>query len=212
MFLGLNDKNKQYVKYFCKRNPEVVVYRFRSVEFTRKVMHGLIKRNRLSTESFKTLVVQYSRQVMNTASRVLGDRQAAQDVHQEVFMAIWRRWAKFNGQMNWQAYLYRTTVRKAMEYVKKERSFSIEDGQIKPTAVGEKPDSNLRALELQQKLSAQLSKLPDRQAEVFVLSRIEGLTSEEIGKILGCSHETVRVHLHRAMKRLAVELSDYLVK
>jgi RNA polymerase sigma-70 factor (ECF subfamily) len=166
----------------------------------------------LSTESFKRLVVQYSRQVLNTAARVLGDRQAAQDVHQEVFMAIWRRWGKFNGETNWQGYLYRTTVRKAMEYAKKQRSFSIEDRQITPRAAGEKPDSNLRALELQKKLSVQLSKLPDRQADVFVLSRIEGLTSEEIGTILGCSHETVRVHLHRAMKRLTVELSDYLVK
>jgi RNA polymerase sigma factor (sigma-70 family) len=54
--------------------------------------------------------------------------------------------------------------------------------------------------------------LPQRQADVFVLARIEGLKPEKIAQILGCSQETVRVHLHRALNRLAREMSDYLDK
>ncbi|MDH4238602.1 MAG: LuxR C-terminal-related transcriptional regulator [Phycisphaerae bacterium] len=45
---------------------------------------------------------------------------------------------------------------------------------------------------------------------MFVLARIEGLKYGKIAEILECSRETVRVHLHRALKRLARELSDYL--
>jgi RNA polymerase sigma-70 factor (ECF subfamily) len=76
----------------------------------------------------------------------------------------------------------------------------------------EGPDESLRVAELQQKLAGCLARLPKRQAEVFVLSRMEGLKAEEIAELLGCSHQTVRVHLHRAMKRLARELGDYLMK
>ncbi|MHC4315915.1 MAG: sigma factor-like helix-turn-helix DNA-binding protein [Planctomycetota bacterium] len=43
-----------------------------------------------------------------------------------------------------------------------------------------------------------------------MLSRIEGLTYQKIAEIMDCSQGTVRVHLHRALNRLARELSDYL--
>ena len=72
------------------------------------------------------------------------------------------------------------------------------------------PDSRLRAAELQKKLRKCLARLPQRQADAFVLSRIEGLRFSEVAVVMGCSEGTVRVHLHRAMKRLAAELSDYL--
>jgi RNA polymerase sigma-70 factor (ECF subfamily) len=74
------------------------------------------------------------------------------------------------------------------------------------------PDASLRTAELRQKLAGSLAKLPKRQAEVFVLSRMEGLRTEKIAEILGCSQKTVRVHLHRAAKRLTREMSDYLLE
>lgn len=161
--------------------------------------------------SFKKLVDDYSKAVMNTATRILRDRQKAQDVHQEVFLAILRRWHKYNGDMNWGAYLYRVTVRKAIEFAKQVKIESpVEDGQQFRT--DERPDESMRTAELQEKLVACLSRLPKRQADVFVLSRIEGLRHEKISDILDCSKKTVRVHLHRALKNLAHELKDYLDK
>jgi RNA polymerase sigma-70 factor (ECF subfamily) len=70
----------------------------------------------------------------------------------------------------------------------------------------------MRTAELQEVLARNLARLPKRQADVFVLSRIEGLGAGEIAEILGCSQQTVRVHLHRAIKRLARELSDYFTE
>ena len=163
-------------------------------------------------ESIKTLINNYSAAVLNTATRIVGDSQKAQDVHQEVFLAIWRRWHKFNGRTNWGAYLYRTTVRKAIELAKKSRTETSLPEQVESSAVMENPDGPLKTAELQKKLARCLGGLPKRQADVFVLSRIEGLQHKKIAEILGCSQETVRVHLHRAMKRLAAELSGYLTK
>jgi RNA polymerase sigma-70 factor (ECF subfamily) len=160
---------------------------------------------------FKTLINDYSAQVLNTAVRILGDTHKAQDVHQEVFLGIWQRWHKYDGQINWKAYLYRATVRKAIQLAKKSRTVRPFEQQPEYTSK-EGPDGSLRVAELQQKLAGCLARLPKRQVEVFVLSRMEGLKAEQIAELLGCSQETVRVHQYRAMKRLARELGDYLVK
>lgn len=164
----------------------------------------------MSNAAFEELVNQYSRQVLNLGLRILGNAEQANDVHQEVFLAIWQRWHKYNGQVNWGAYLYRVTVRKAMECARYNRPHPVFDQRTEEHVANELPDTALRAEELQQKLAACLAKLPERQAEVFVLSRIEGLKHEAIAEILGCSQATTRVQLHRAMKRLAREMGSYL--
>ncbi len=165
----------------------------------------------MAKKDFEALIGDYSTQVLNTAMRILGDAQKAQDVHQEVFLEILRRWHKFNGDTNWGAYLYRVTVRKAIEFAKRSRT-ELHAVQHDFPSTKERPDGRLRTAELQQKLVASLTRLPKRQADVFVLSRIEGLKNDKIADLLGCSQETVRVHLHRALKQLARELSDYLDK
>ena len=147
---------------------------------------------------------------MKTAIRILRDSQKAQDVHQEVFLAILRRWHKFNGQTNWGAYLYRVTVRKAMEIAKRAKVEQPIDEHIDCPAKSDSPDGQIRTAELQQRLTTCLAGFPKQQADVFVLARIEGLKYAKIAEILQCSQETVRVHLHRALKRLARELGDYL--
>jgi len=169
-----------------------------------------IRQDILSEQRFEILIDQYSQQVINTAYRILGCATIAQDVHQDVFLSIWRRWHKFNGQVNWPGYLYRTTVRKALQHAKEaQKTCTLIDNPENLTTRGD-PDGSLQTRELQQKLASCLSKLPKRQSEVFVLSRLEGLSLTEIAGMLNCSPETVRVHLHRAMKRLALQMKDYL--
>lgn len=163
-------------------------------------------------EEFRTLVNDHSARVLNIAVRILGDADKAQDVHQEVFLAIWKRWHMYNGRTNWDAYLYRATVRKAIELARRSRNESVLRAQAGRPANRCRPDAPLRMSEFQEKLAGRLAKLPKRQAEVFVLSRMEGLKAERIAELLGCSRETVRVHLHRALKRLSRELGDDLTE
>jgi RNA polymerase sigma-70 factor (ECF subfamily) len=166
----------------------------------------------VSKQDFRALVNDYGAQVLSTAMRILGNSEKAQDVHQEVFLAIWKRWHKYNGRTNWNAYLYRAAVRKAIEFAKQSRAEQLMRQQPKYDPGTDLPDSPLRTAELQQMLARHLARLPRRQADVFVLSRIEGLRHNEIAEILGCSQNTVRVHLHRAVNRLAQELGDYLTE
>jgi RNA polymerase sigma-70 factor (ECF subfamily) len=173
----------------------------------------------VSDKSFENLVNEHGGQVLRTATRVLRDANLAQDVHQEVFLSIWRRWSSYNGSVNWPAYLYRATVRKALDLARR-RACSVPARAYLPSTREEKitpdgvttnePGDALQADELQQRLAAALARLPRRQADAFVLSRLEGLEAAEIAAVMGCSVETVRVHLHRAVARLAHELREYL--
>lgn len=166
----------------------------------------------MSKQEFRALVNDYGAQVLSTAMRILGSSEKAQDVHQEVFLAIWKRWHKYNSRTNWNAYLYRATVRKAIELAKQSRAERSMRQQPKCDISNDLPDGPLRTAELQQILARHLLRLPKRQANVFVLSRIEGLKHNKIAEILGCSEKTVRVHLHRAVKQIGRELGGYLIK
>ncbi len=165
----------------------------------------------MSDKSFEDLVNEHGRQVLGTATRVLRDANLAHDVHQEVFLAVWRRWPRYNGNVNWPAYLYRATVRKALELARR-RAGSVPARAYLPSTREERitPDDGMQTDELQHKLAAALARLPRRQADAFILSRIEKRETTEIAKLLGCSEPTVRVHLHRAVLKLAEELREYL--
>lgn len=163
----------------------------------------------MSEKSFENLVSEHGRQVLNTALRVLGDVNLANDVHQEVFLAIWKRWPRYNGHTNWPAYLYRATVRKALQTARRQNGYQrAAPPQREDT--NQRPESDLRADELRQKLAVALAGLPKRQADVFILRRLEGLETTEVARLLGCSHQTVSVHLHRALRKLSRSLSAYL--
>jgi RNA polymerase sigma-70 factor (ECF subfamily) len=162
--------------------------------------------------SFKDLINQYGKAVVNTAIRILRDDQMALDVHQEVFLEIFRRWEKFDGETKWGAYLYRTTIRKAIDSIRQSRRQPLVEQHLDISTGTEQPDGAMIAAELQQELDRCLSKLPRSQAEAFVLCRIEGLERRKAAEIIGCSYETLRVHLHRAMRRLSRELHGHFEK
>jgi RNA polymerase sigma-70 factor, ECF subfamily len=165
---------------------------------------------KLSDSRFEELVNTHGRAVLNVALRILRDPDLATDVYQEVFLAIWQRWDSYDGAVNWGSYLYRVAVRKALELARARRLVpaSLEDHD--PAGGGAEPDAGLRLGEIQHGLTRALARLPRQQAEVFILSRIEGLDHGAIAEILGCSRNSVRVSLHRAVKELAREMSEYL--
>lgn len=164
----------------------------------------------MHTTQFKTLVEEYSGLVLKVAIRILGNADMAKDVHQEVFLAVWRTWDSLKKDTNWRGYLYRVTVRKAIEFARKSKVIPIAEGHSDCSKSQDRPDAAILTKELWQKVTDSLANLPEKQAEVFVLSRIEGLEYKDIAEAMSCSEATIRVHLHRAMMRLSKELKNYL--
>ncbi len=101
------------------------------------------------------------------------------------------------------------TLRKALELARARRLVPASIEECDLPGVGANPDAGLQLDEIQQRLTQSLARLPKQQAEVFILSRIEGLDHGAIAEILGCSRNSVRVALHRAVKELARAMSEY---
>ena len=132
------------------------------------------------------------------------------EVHQDVFLAILKRWHRYDGEVQWRHYLYRMTIRKALHQAKAMRQAKPIESMEQGLTAKDRPEASLVAQELQQRLMEHLNKLPARQAEVFILHRLEGLSYQAIAEGLSCAESTVRVHLYRALKRLDKGMRDYL--
>jgi RNA polymerase sigma-70 factor (ECF subfamily) len=74
-------------------------------------------------------------------------------------------------------------------------------------ARGLSPEETLLGRERRREIAAALSRLPERQRSVFVLSHVEGRTSKEVSALTGLNESTVRVHLFRAIRKLRALLA-----
>lgn len=167
----------------------------------------------MEREEFDNLAAKYGAFVLNAALRLVRDENTAGDVQQEVFLAIWRQ-KRGRCVTDWKAYLYRTTIRKAMEQIRKMKTFPTSSVPYDHPACGDanRPENRLIASETRRHLARCISELPDKQAQAFTLLRIEGLSYPQAAEIMDCRQETVRVHLHRGLKQLAALMLPYLEK
>lgn len=166
----------------------------------------------MKKKEFNNLITRYSQQVLVTAMRIVRDENVAGDVHQEVFLSLWQHRRHWPDISNWDGYLYRVTIRKALEQIKKMKPFStiLPHDDVADCGGRCRPDHLAEAAETQVRLSQCISRLSEKQAQAFTLLRIEGLDYPQAATIMACKEETVRVHLHRALKELAILMRPYL--
>ena len=77
---------------------------------------------------------------------------------------------------------------------------------------GPLPDHLIKEKEMTIQVKKAIEKLPDTQREALVLREYQNFSYEEIGQILGCSLENVKVLIFRARERLRQELSSYMME
>jgi RNA polymerase sigma-70 factor (ECF subfamily) len=169
----------------------------------------LIARLRTGDESaFRSLWEQYHVRLANFALRYLGSRDAAADVVQDVFVALWDRHDCIEVRGSLSAYLYGMVRYTVMDLRKHERVVR-RHSEITATAYAAAPvvAHNLGAdvlavEEMQQTLHRVVAALPARTREIFLLSREDGLAPSAIASILGIGSQVVYNQLSRALKAL----------
>jgi RNA polymerase sigma-70 factor (ECF subfamily) len=155
--------------------------------------------------NWQALVNEHGPMVWRTASRLLNDDADAADCFQETFIAAVRA-ARKGRVESWAGLLRRIATVRALDRL---RERTRRDGRIESAPVSEAlagkdadPSSDIQARELADKLRHALALLPPRQAEVFCLRFVDGLSYEELGELLGLSANAVGVLLHKARRRL----------
>jgi RNA polymerase sigma-70 factor (ECF subfamily) len=164
------------------------------------------------------LVAEHQRMVVQLAINLLGDRDEALDLSQEVFLRVFRTIHRFRGQSSLRTWIYRIAVNQARNrhrfWRRRHRGDQISlDAHV--AAHGDRlpgdqagPDRVLEQKELAARLQGALEHLPFDQRTAIVLREIDGLSYDEISYSLGVAVGTVKSRLMRARKALRLELRE----
>ena len=135
------------------------------------------------------------------ALHYLDNPDAAEDVVQECFAALWEKISSGDVIMNRKAYLYMTVRNRCLDQLRRK---GLQTEQLKPHdiyGIIDEDDLQERS-EIEARLWTAIDCLPEKCREVFLLSKRDGLKYEEIAAELGISENTVRNQISKALKIL----------
>lgn len=178
---------------------------------------ALIKRCADGDESACTeLVAAHQRMVFNLALHLLGDRDEALDLSQEVFLRVFRTLSGFRGQSALRTWIYRIVVNQARNrqrwWRRRRRDEQVSlDQHLRQFGDMEArrdmlPDRLLASKETAERIWQALEHLPFDQRTALILREIDGLRYDEIAFSLGVAMGTVKSRLTRARQALRAEL------
>ncbi len=138
---------------------------------------------------------------------LLVDRHEAEEVAQEVFLKLVKECQSPSRILSWEAWLTRVTVnachdRRRSAWWKWWRDEHVEFQEAEFPSDHLTPEEHLLSREQQERIWHLFRRLSPRQREVFVLRRLEGLSSEEVARVLGLTTGSVKRHLFHAIRHL----------
>jgi RNA polymerase sigma-70 factor (ECF subfamily) len=177
--------------------------------------------------AFAEFVKTYKNQVFNLVLRMLGNRQEAEDVAQEVFITVFKNIGTFRGDCRLSTWIYRIATnhcRNRIKYLSRRRTqehreyqddlgrLQPKDGMASAPTAGsiERPDQMAEGRQMEKMVQAAISSLDDDHREVVVLRDIQNLAYQDICEITGLPQGTVKSRLHRARLALKEKLKDVL--
>ena len=146
--------------------------------------------------TFGELLERHEREIFAYALRLTGDRDDADDVYQETFLAAFRGWPPpRRGQER--AWLYKIATNKVIDRARKaKRLVRLSDVKDLRLAAPERDGVSLADL------GAAVKVLPAGQRAAFVLRKVEGLEYADVARVLECSEEAARSRVAEAMKKV----------
>ena len=157
-------------------------------------------------EAFRLLFEAYRDRVFSIASYSLGDKTAADDVTQQIFVKLFTRIGQFRGDSEFSTWLYRLVVNSCLDERRRQRRF-LPAAEFTPMPVHRKaPETKYERREIAGSVRAAIGELKPKMRLPILLRYLEGLSYEEIAAVLGCSKGTVASRLNRAHKALAKKL------
>jgi RNA polymerase sigma-70 factor (ECF subfamily) len=171
--------------------------------------------------AYDELIRRYQERIYATVYHMTSNHEDANDLVQDTFIKAYRALKSFKGDSSFYTWVYRIAVNKTINFLKQRKNrvqmslndvdFNAENDPDLVALVSDKtPRRDLNLLELQEKLNGALQKLSEHHRMVVTLHDIQGLSHEEIGKIMDCNVGTVRSRLFYARQQLQAYLSDYL--
>ena len=171
--------------------------------------------------AYDDLVRRYQERVYATIYHMTANHEDANDLAQETFIKGHQALHSFKGDSSFYTWIYRIAVNRTINFLKQRKNkshlslndldFNAEHDPDLVVLVSDKtPRRDAALTELQEKLNIAMLKLSETHRLVVTLHDVQGLSHEEIGKIMDCNVGTVRSRLFYARQQLQGYLSDYL--
>jgi RNA polymerase sigma factor (sigma-70 family) len=133
---------------------------------------------------------------------VTGDRQEAEELMQDAFVALWERWDRVRAMDEPTGYLYRTAMNRYRSRLRRAARAA------KRAVGGVEPRDAFADVDERDTVARALRALPERQRAAIVLTELLGLPSDEAGRVLGVKDVTVRSLASQARSALRTTLED----
>jgi RNA polymerase sigma factor (sigma-70 family) len=171
--------------------------------------------------AYDDLVRLYQERIYATIYHMTANHEDASDLAQEAFIKAFRALKSFKGDSSFFTWVYRIAINKTINYLKQRKKrtlmslndldFNAEHDPDLVALISEKtPRREMNLTELQEKLNTSMLKLSEVHRLVVTLHDVQGLSHEEISKIMDCNTGTVRSRLFYARQQLQAYLSDFL--
>jgi len=171
--------------------------------------------------AFELLVEKYQRKLGRLLARFIRDPAEVEDVTQEAFIKAYRALPAFRGDSAFYTWLYRIGINTAKNYlmalgrraptsteVEAEDAEGYEDGeQLRDINT---PESVLMSAEIARTVNATIEELPEELRTAIQLRELEGMSYEDIARIMDCPIGTVRSRIFRAREAIAERLRPLL--
>jgi RNA polymerase sigma-70 factor (ECF subfamily) len=183
----------------------------------------MVRAARGDTCAFETLVLRHQSSVLSLIYRFVGDRAWAEDLAQESFLRIWKSAKSYEPRAKFTTWMYRIVANLCLNELKspwRKKLVSLHwfgSGEQRPDdePTGDIPDDRpspedlLLAEEGSRRVAHAIQGLPRNQRLALILKRYEGLSYQEIAKVLGCSVSAVESLLIRGKRSLREKLHDH---
>ncbi len=159
--------------------------------------------------AFEELVNRYQKSIFRIAYRMVGQKEEAEDLTQEVFLHVYQKICHFDPTRNFRPWIYRVAVNTCISRLrsKKKVVFLSFDDTLSGNVDFDNfqylsPQQNIERQELQREIFQAVREMPENYRTMIILRYQSDLTNSEIAEVLNITKENVEVRMHRAHKRL----------
>ena len=152
--------------------------------------------------AFKELFENYHHKIFNFCKSILGLHSQAEEITQEVFIAVWHNRQKLDENGSFSSYIFAITRNQINNYISKtlyqQRFIEYITNQGEKSQIF--TENQVLFNELKSILNKIIEKLPPKRKRIFLLSREEGLTYRQISEKLNISENTVDTQMRKALE------------
>ena len=169
---------------------------------------------------FEWLMKMHFKKLCAYAYNYLHNREESEMIVTDSFVTIWDKRCKLLIETSLVGYLYTTVRNHAINYLQRKRQKNAflksanenfeQEYESFLSSMGDDPVSNLIVQDINDRVREVVNTLPPQCREVFILSRFEMLSHEEISEQTGITVATIKTQIVRALAKLRVALAEYL--